>query len=466
MHNWEYDDLGFPYDAEEKLDADQDFMGDASPDNDGDISAVDIDEDSVEGEDDKMVLSSLAKSKDGDRLTQAGGSGDGDNAAPSSLPEDAYNKLMGIDPEESVRAGNPEELVEDFRELVNIETDLTPERNPFEVPPGERTPAERQKVIDDRELFRSFYELRTWLYMQRKLAQHGLVPSKEPDLEFAGDDNDDDERIGKARGEDAEDKKKSWLLGDLAKAGVSQEEDAERKEAELLKAVHDNINLPIPRDISDREILGKVAALKLEVQNSMREVVQSERKPPAARTQFHPIEFTTFTNMDPDYVMGPLARRKFVERKVVMRVFVPALGLPTPAVARLKQLTGSRFNERTGMLKLVGDKHSNKWTNKQYVKELFRELVHNAMLADPNYVPISDLSADIRELIPRPELPENLQEDLAVLSAPPLVSADTTTAHEKRKKPQWNYRLFRFNFYKNKTFRNQEQAFHDLLSQA
>ena len=464
MHNWEYDDLGFPYDADEKLEASEDFMGDESPDRDGDISDVDIDEDRVEaeGEDEEMVLPSLAKSREGGRLTQAGGD------ALSSLPEDAYNKLMGIDPEESVRAGNPEELVEDFRELVNIETDLTPERNPFEVPPGERTPAERQKVIEDRELFRSFYELRTWLYMQRKLAQHGLVPSKEPDLEFAGDDDDDDERKGKAGAGDEEDKKKkSWLLGDLAKAGVSEEEDAERKEAELLKAVDDNINLAIPRDFSDREILGKVAALKLEVQSSMREVVQSERKPPAARTHFHPIEFTTFTNMDPDYVMGPLARRKFAERKVVLRVWVPALGLPTPAVARLKQLTGSRFNEKTGMLKLVGDKHSNKWTNKQYVKELFRELVHNAMLADPNYVPISDLSADIRELIPRPELPENLQEDLAVLSAPPLVSADTTTAHdERRKKAQWNYRLFRFNFYKNKTLRTQEQAFHDLLSQA
>ena len=57
---------------------------------------------------------------------------------------------------------------------------------------------------------------------------------------------------------------------------------------------------------------------------------------------------------------------------MILRVHVPSLGLPKPAVERLKQLVGLRYDESTEVLKLVGDKHPNKVLTRDQILNLTR----------------------------------------------------------------------------------------------
>lgn len=149
--------------------------------------------------------------------------------------------------------------------------------------------------------------------------------------------------------------------------------------------------------------------------------------------------------------------------QVIMRVHVPALGLTKPALNRLIELVGPRYDPQTEVLKLVGDRHPNKKLNKLYVQQMFRELVSNALLADPNYVPLSDLNAsDVTTLIPRPELPIELQEELVVLEVPPNVKEEME--HTRKKAKEFDYRLFHFNLFKPKKQGQHERALNAVIT--
>eukprot|EP00026_Physarum_polycephalum_P002164 Phypoly_transcript_02169.p1 GENE.Phypoly_transcript_02169~~Phypoly_transcript_02169.p1 ORF type:complete len:926 (+),score=218.46 Phypoly_transcript_02169:32-2809(+) len=74
-------------------------------------------------------------------------------------------------------------------------------------------------------------------------------------------------------------------------------------------------------------------------------------------------------------------------RKVVMRVYIPPLELPPVVEKRLKLLLGPRYDHARKVVTLTGsDRHTQK-DNKAYLKLLFREVLHEAWLADPNYIP-------------------------------------------------------------------------------
>jgi hypothetical protein len=83
--------------------------------------------------------------------------------------------------------------------------------------------------------------------------------------------------------------------------------------------------------------------------------------------------------------MGSLARRDFLQRKVVLKVHVPSLSLPPAVQQRLADLVGTRYDARSGWLKLVGDKHPNRHLNQKYLTLLMRELLNESFLADSRY---------------------------------------------------------------------------------
>ncbi|ELR15045.1 uncharacterized protein ACA1_214330 [Acanthamoeba castellanii str. Neff] len=122
------------------------------------------------------------------------------------------------------------------------------------------------------------------------------------------------------------------------------------------------------------------------------------------------IEFIHSYTMDPDVTMGSLARREFLQRKVVLKVHVPSLSLPPPVQQRLADLVGTRYDARSGWLKLVGDKHPNRHLNQKHLTLLMRELLNESFLADSRFTPLTDLSIeDPSSLRRKYSLPTNLQ---------------------------------------------------------
>jgi len=80
-------------------------------------------------------------------------------------------------------------------------------------------------------------------------------------------------------------------------------------------------------------------------------------------------------------------------RKVVMRVYVAPLELPKVVDKRLKELLGPRYNQPAKVVTLTGSDRHTQRDNKSYLKLLFREILHEAWLADPNYLPMREAPA-------------------------------------------------------------------------
>jgi len=103
----------------------------------------------------------------------------------------------------------------------------------------------------------------------------------------------------------------------------------------------------------------------------------------------NPVEF--FVRQDPiKYKPSSLDRMKY--RKVAMKVNMNHFNLPAVVDKRLKELVGPRYMDR--ILKLTGDERQTQDENKAYLKLLFRELMHEAWKADPNYLPIREEEPD------------------------------------------------------------------------
>ncbi|EGG17357.1 hypothetical protein DFA_08352 [Cavenderia fasciculata] len=77
-------------------------------------------------------------------------------------------------------------------------------------------------------------------------------------------------------------------------------------------------------------------------------------------------------------------------RKVIMRVNVAALDLPPVVEERLAALTQRRYDPKTRVLQLVSNNHRSQDQNKHQCKVLFNNLLHEAYLADPNFVSVRE----------------------------------------------------------------------------
>ncbi|GAM26508.1 hypothetical protein SAMD00019534_096830 [Acytostelium subglobosum LB1] len=78
----------------------------------------------------------------------------------------------------------------------------------------------------------------------------------------------------------------------------------------------------------------------------------------------------------------------WINRKAIMLVNVAALNLPEVVERRLAEMTSSRFNAETRVLKIVANNHKSQSENKRQCRTLLNALLHEAYLADPNFVSI------------------------------------------------------------------------------
>ncbi|KAK5582561.1 hypothetical protein RB653_004146 [Dictyostelium firmibasis] len=78
----------------------------------------------------------------------------------------------------------------------------------------------------------------------------------------------------------------------------------------------------------------------------------------------------------------------WVNRKAVLKVNVSAFNLPKTVENRLAELTANRYDPQKRVLTLVANNHKTLPENKYEVKRLFKELLHEANLADPNFVSV------------------------------------------------------------------------------
>eukprot|EP01092_Planopodium_desertum_P012029 TRINITY_DN561_c0_g1_i1.p1 TRINITY_DN561_c0_g1~~TRINITY_DN561_c0_g1_i1.p1 ORF type:complete len:323 (+),score=40.66 TRINITY_DN561_c0_g1_i1:82-969(+) len=103
-----------------------------------------------------------------------------------------------------------------------------------------------------------------------------------------------------------------------------------------------------------------------------------------APKDIYPIQFTSH------FWLVPTANSKyqdFLARKVILRVYLPALKLPPHVEQRLVELVGpERYNKHNGYLKLVGDTQGNKHENRKLVKQQFSALLDEAFKADSRYI--------------------------------------------------------------------------------
>eukprot|EP01102_Stenamoeba_stenopodia_P014088 TRINITY_DN4649_c0_g1_i2.p1 TRINITY_DN4649_c0_g1~~TRINITY_DN4649_c0_g1_i2.p1 ORF type:complete len:555 (-),score=153.10 TRINITY_DN4649_c0_g1_i2:51-1715(-) len=134
--------------------------------------------------------------------------------------------------------------------------------------------------------------------------------------------------------------------------------------------------------------------------------------PVASLTDEEPIEFITVQFDEEEFKHE--RRKDLMESKVKMRVKLSAFKLSPLVTARLVALVGSRYDPETGILTIVGDKHNTRHRNWMYVKILFQELLQQAHMIDPRFVPIEDLERSAAETRPRDTTPppyEAVDED-------------------------------------------------------
>lgn len=106
-----------------------------------------------------------------------------------------------------------------------------------------------------------------------------------------------------------------------------------------------------------------------------------------------PIEWITNTYLEPQWT--DKARRRWRERKVVLKVRLAALELPPVVKKRLVSLLGPRYNKELDEGKVVADKYDTKEENRLYSLMLFRSLLTESWLAHPNFVRVKETRKDL-----------------------------------------------------------------------
>ncbi|KAL6077817.1 ATP citrate lyase subunit 1 [Balamuthia mandrillaris] len=166
------------------------------------------------------------------------------------------------------------------------------------------------------------------------------------------------------------------------------------------------------------------------------------------REDVYPFVITKFYSNSADVAVGSLGRRNFLERKIRLKVLVPLLGLKPAVEQRLVSLVGPRYDPSTGILTIVADRQPTKEQNAQHAKMIFRELLKEAFMADPQFVPLDDLHTPTRNLISAPMLPpEEEYEYDHVLMEQPIDTEGLTLKEieqlELARKKKWKYHMFR-----------------------
>ncbi|EFA81323.1 hypothetical protein PPL_05303 [Heterostelium album PN500] len=110
---------------------------------------------------------------------------------------------------------------------------------------------------------------------------------------------------------------------------------------------------------------------------------QTMRWYPREHLPTYPFQFEISHNTQDQY-----AEDFWSNRKVVMRVNIAALNLPEVVEQRLIELTYNRFDTEKRVLTLVANNHKSQDENKHQCKSLFKNLLHEAYLADPNFVSV------------------------------------------------------------------------------
>ena len=96
------------------------------------------------------------------------------------------------------------------------------------------------------------------------------------------------------------------------------------------------------------------------------------------------IQFKTFDFIEPQ--AGTKKRRKWLKRKVVMKVWLPSLCLPIVVYQRLVALAGTRYDSDSQILKLPADVYPTQHQNTLFLFGLLHKLINEAYLAHPQYV--------------------------------------------------------------------------------
>ncbi len=111
--------------------------------------------------------------------------------------------------------------------------------------------------------------------------------------------------------------------------------------------------------------------------------IQATRK----TTKELPIEWVSKTYYEPNWTDDD-AKRRWRERKVVIKVKLDALELPKLVRKRLEKVLGTRY--ANGVAKVVADKYDTKEENRLYSLLLFRALLTDAFDAHPRFVRVNE----------------------------------------------------------------------------
>ncbi|EAL67702.1 hypothetical protein DDB_G0279527 [Dictyostelium discoideum AX4] len=104
---------------------------------------------------------------------------------------------------------------------------------------------------------------------------------------------------------------------------------------------------------------------------------------PRQHIKTYPFEFISSHNTTDQTIED-----SWVNRKAVLKVNISAFNLSKTVQDRLAQLTANRYDPQKKVLTLVANNHKTLPENKYEVKRLFKELLHEASLADPNFVSV------------------------------------------------------------------------------
>ncbi|KAN0050006.1 hypothetical protein ACTA71_003106 [Dictyostelium dimigraforme] len=104
---------------------------------------------------------------------------------------------------------------------------------------------------------------------------------------------------------------------------------------------------------------------------------------PRQHIKTYPFEFISSHN-----TTDQTAHHSWINRKAVLKVNISAFNLSKTVENRLAQLTANRYDPHKKVLTLVANNHKTLPENKYEAKRLFKELLHEASLADPNFVSV------------------------------------------------------------------------------
>eukprot|EP01097_Dermamoeba_algensis_P005158 TRINITY_DN327_c0_g1_i2.p1 TRINITY_DN327_c0_g1~~TRINITY_DN327_c0_g1_i2.p1 ORF type:complete len:304 (+),score=82.33 TRINITY_DN327_c0_g1_i2:82-912(+) len=204
------------------------------------------------------------------------------------------------------------------------------------------------------------------------------------------------------------------LLGrtvELSEAALHQLKKFSRQEIDLLVSTSEKRRVKHEDESEEEELFGKITTQKPEssvsepseeVKNKEEEVVMPLPQQTNSQAFFLPVRKCTPTEESLLYPMKLVrsysltddgVHAKYVARASKLFIQIKHLGLSPQAENRLIELAGSRYNPSTREIKIVTSRHQRYQENLREGKKLVRELINEALLADPDYVPLKEYKA-------------------------------------------------------------------------